>query len=127
MELETALQPVPEAPARARAVASRLADKMPATTYQDLRVVVTELVTNAVKYGPGEAIRLSVSVTGPTVRGEVVDGGDGGATIDREHSLDGTGLGLQIVDALCSDWCNPSGTGRVWFQLNRVEVDLPRA
>jgi signal transduction histidine kinase len=125
VELETALEPVPEAPARARVQASRLADSLPATTYQDLRVVITELVTNAVKHGPGEAIWLWLSVSGPTVRGEVADGGTGNATIDRAHSREGTGLGLQIVDALCSSWHNPTGTGRVRFQLRLADVDLP--
>ena len=124
MQVETALQPVPEAPARARLAASQLADKMPATTYRDLRVVVTELVTNAVKYGPEEAIRLRVWASGPMVRGEVADGGDGGAAIDREHTARGSRLGLQIVDALCSAWYNPAGTGRILFQLTPAEADL---
>ena len=119
MEVEIALDPSADAPARARAViARRFADKLPAASYQDLRVVVTELVTNAVKYGSSEGIRVWLHTSGALVRGEVVDGGKGGARVDHDHAFEGKGLGLQIVDALCSAWCNPPGAGRVWFQLH---------
>jgi two-component sensor histidine kinase len=124
MELQTALPPRAEAPARARALTTRLVDSLPATSYRDLQVVVTELVTNAVKYGPDEEIRVSVEVSGSTVRGEVADGGTGGATLDREGSADCDRLGLLIVDALCTTWDNPEGTGRVRFELNQPEAEL---
>ena len=125
MQLETALESRPEAPARARALASRFADSLPAIRYRDLQVVVTELVTNAVKHGPDDTIRLWVEVSGATVRGEVADAGDGGAAIDRRHALAGRRLGLQIVDALCRRWVNPAGTGRVLFELNQPEAEIP--
>jgi two-component sensor histidine kinase len=127
MELNTALQPRPEAPARARALTSQLVDSLPATSYRDLQVVVTELVTNAVKYGPEEEIRVSVEVSGSTVRGEVADGGTGGATLEREDFGDGDRLGLLIVDALCATWDNPEGTGRMRFELNQPETELAHA
>ena len=122
MEIELVLDPVSQAPARARAATSPLADALPAGTFRDLRIVVSELITNAVRYGPPEPIELWVSLSGSVVRGEVADAGRGGARIDRGHAAEGTGLGLQIVDALCSAWCNPSGTGRVWFHLDLDEI-----
>jgi anti-sigma regulatory factor (Ser/Thr protein kinase) len=126
MQVEALLDPTIEAPARARAVVNRLSDALPAVAHRDLRLVVTELVANAVKYGPPEAIRLWVSVSADTLRGEVVDAGTGQARIDRERPLDAGGLGLQIVDALCSAWCNPKGTGLVWFELSLVGDDPTR-
>jgi two-component sensor histidine kinase len=122
-QLQTALEPLPEAPAHARALMSQLVDSLPATSYRDLQVVLTELVTNAVKYGPDEEIRVTLEVSGPIVRGEVADGGIGGAAIDRERCMDGDRLGLQIVDALCTTWDNPAGTGRVRFELNQPEAE----
>jgi len=124
VELEAALDPRPEAPARARALTSQLVDSLPATSYRDLQVVVTELVTNAVKYGPDAEITVSLEISGSTVRGEVADGGTGGAVIDRDGNGDPEHLGLLIVDALCTTWDNPEGTGRVWFELNQPEAEL---
>src|SRR5829696_7434692 len=97
---------------------SALADRLPAGVYRDLQLVVTELTTNSVKFGPGGLIRLWLSVAPDgEVRGEIADGGAGGAAIDDDRPPEAGGLGLRIVDALCSAWCNPAGTGRVWFTL----------
>jgi two-component sensor histidine kinase len=95
-----------------------LADWLPAEVYRDLQLVVTELTTNSVKYGSGGSIRVWLSITPEDeVRGEVADDGPGGAKVDYTRPPEAGGLGLQIVDALCSAWCNPSGIGRVWFVL----------
>jgi two-component sensor histidine kinase len=118
VELIRTLRADERAPYAARAALIALSDHLPAGTHRDLQLVVTELVTNAVRYGPAEDIRVWVSVSSEgTVRGEVVDGGHGGAEIDLQRPFEDGGLGLQIVDALCSAWCNPDGTGRVWFTL----------
>ena len=116
-------EPSPLAPAQARGAARELVDLLPAGTYRDLRVVVTELVTNAVQHAPDGPIRLWLSSSGSTVRGEVTDTGVGEAEIQRAGSVEGEGLGLQIVDALCSAWCNPRGTGRVWFELGFDDLE----
>jgi two-component sensor histidine kinase len=123
VELTKILKPDIAAPRIARIAVDDLSDRLPAGIYRDLQVVLTELVTNAIRYGPAEDIRVWLFVSaGGTVRGEVADGGTGGAAIDRERSVDDGGLGLQIVDALCSAWCNPAGTGRIWFALETPAI-----
>jgi two-component sensor histidine kinase len=118
VEIFEAFEATKAAPRSARDAVQVFGERLPATTFRDLQVVVTELVTNAVRYGPSEAVEVWVSVAEDgVVRGEVADGGIGGARIDRDRSLEAGGLGLQIVDALCVAWCNPTGTGRVWFVL----------
>jgi two-component sensor histidine kinase len=111
------------APGAARSALAPLADSLPAETHRELQLVLTELVTNAIKFGPPEDVRVWVCVTSEGgVRGEVTDAGIGGAEIDPERPFEDGGLGLQIVDALCSAWCNPAGTGRVWFALEAPAI-----
>ncbi|HYZ28128.1 MAG TPA: ATP-binding protein [Thermoleophilaceae bacterium] len=84
-----------------------------------VELVVSELVTNAVRHGPGELITLRLASTpNGGIAGEVVDQGDGVVAI-REHggALAG-GLGLPIVDALTSDWGVYPGSTHVWFRFD---------
>jgi anti-sigma regulatory factor (Ser/Thr protein kinase) len=90
----------------------------------DLRLLVSELVTNAVVHGaPGEAepIDLEVTTDGP-VRVDVVDRGAGFAPGPRRSDPLG-GWGLVLVERLADRWgvAEEAGT-RVWF-----EVDVPQA
>ena len=84
-----------------------------------VELVVSELVTNAVRHGPGELITLRlVSAPDGGVAGEVVDQGDGVVAIrERGSGLDG-GLGLPIVDALTSAWGVYPGSTHVWFRFD---------
>jgi anti-sigma regulatory factor (Ser/Thr protein kinase) len=114
--LQVEFDPVPTAAAEARAALESFAESVPARAYADLRVVVTELVTNGVKYGPGKPIELSVALgRGGVLRGEVDDGGTGGVRIRAPGPLGG-GLGLVIVDAL-AEWGVYPGSSHVWFEL----------
>ena len=84
-----------------------------------LELVVSELVTNAVRHGPGELITLRlVSAPDGTIAGEVVDQGHGVVAI-REHDAGAAGgLGLPIVDALTSAWGVYPGSTHVWFRFD---------
>ena len=120
-DIELELAPTPDAARQARgSIKEVFGDEIPAATLHDLLVVVTELVTNSVKYGPGGAIevRLSVSPAG-LVRGEVRDQGANGARpAIRDSPLLVGGLGLRIVDALTERWAVDDKPGtRVWFEV----------
>jgi anti-sigma regulatory factor (Ser/Thr protein kinase) len=120
VRLELTFRPDPSAPATARdAVTRRLGDRVSADLLDDLRLVVTELVTNAVKYGPGRPVRLRLTVESATaVRGEVADDGDPTPEL-RMAAAPGEagGFGLLLVDRLASRWGVYEGSTHVWFEL----------
>ncbi|MGW3679827.1 ATP-binding protein [Streptomyces prasinus] len=94
----------------------------------DVRVCVSELVTNAVLHGvpPGRELSLVLVGEGPLVRIEVRDSG-GGSPEAREAVVDDCGgRGLRLVMALADDFgVTPHHPGKsVWavFKTDRTEV-----
>jgi two-component sensor histidine kinase len=116
--LQLRLRSAPTAPAKARAAVSVFSDVLPAEMLADLRLIVTELITNSVKYGPGGPIALTITRDEESnISGEVADGGYGGVRMRRGYDPADGGLGLQIVDALTSDWGVHPDSSDVWFEL----------
>src|ERR1044072_7600828 len=90
VRLQIELSPQKSASADAREALEVFADSISEHAYADLRVVVTELVTNGVKYGPGGPIDLSVALgSDGIVRGNVDDGGAGGVHMRAPGPLGG--------------------------------------
>jgi anti-sigma regulatory factor (Ser/Thr protein kinase) len=83
-------------------------------------LLVSELVTNAAVHARG-MVRLTVHADAHWVRIEVEDEGRGRPLLRPATQDDVDGLGLEIVDALATDW----GTERraahkvVWFEIAR--------
>ena len=117
-ELSLSLSPVPSSGAVARAaIRERFAGALRRTTFADLELVVSELVTNAVEHGRG-TIQVEVEQLEGEIRGLVSDRGDGFSYELRE--LGGTadrGRGLAIVDALVTRWGIRHGSTQVWFAI----------
>jgi anti-sigma regulatory factor (Ser/Thr protein kinase) len=114
------------APSEARrAVAAALSD-VPHRVLAELELLVTELVTNAVRHGglgEGDAIELRVIQRGRVIRVEVAEGGPGfdpaTALIPDPEAIGG--WGLLLVSRLASRWGVTRGAPNVaWF-----EMDLP--
>lgn len=104
-----------------------LDDHADSDTVDRVELVVSELVTNAVRHGPGETISLRLVATpGGGVTGEVVDQGDGHALIgEQDLTSDGLddelaegGRGLLIVDRLATAWGVEPGSTHVWFRFD---------
>src|SRR5947207_14371268 len=94
--------------------------------YQDMALLLSELVTNSVRHGSlddAELIHVRVECRPGYVSVEVVDGGTGFEQPQKPVSLpspgSGQGYGLAILDALSSNWGTTRLDGRmkVWFEL----------
>ena len=125
--MDVELESSPEAAAAARTALDKLTGRVPAGRLRDLRLLVSELVTNAVRHaglGRGDRIRLRVVVRERHVRVEVVDPGRGFTL--RQPKPDparASGWGLYLVDELADRWgVDGAGAGtRVWFELDGRE------
>jgi anti-sigma regulatory factor (Ser/Thr protein kinase) len=105
-----------EARGHVRAALSEHADP---DTVDRIELVVSELVTNSIRHGPGEPITLRLATTDEgDVVGAVEDRGEGVVEM-RQPDLDKLpgGLGLSIVDSLASDWGVYPDTTHVWFRF----------
>jgi anti-sigma regulatory factor (Ser/Thr protein kinase) len=86
----------------------------------DVRLIMSELVTNAVVHGEG-SITLGLTVEGELIRGEVVDDGGGFEREIRERGSDEIGgRGLLLVASLAQRWGVYEGSSHVWFELDRT-------
>ncbi|RPJ13666.1 MAG: ATP-binding protein [Actinobacteria bacterium] len=76
--LELTLEPVPDSIPQARQTLDRLADAVEEPLLENLRLLVSEVVTNSIRHGEGfDPIELRVSVRPLVVRVEVEDRGPG--------------------------------------------------
>ena len=107
------------APGRARDAVADFADK---ALVPNASLLVSELMTNAVKYGTGPIeLRLERPEPG-ALRCEVADQGAGFTPIARSRpTTDVGGWGLYLVEALASSWGVRDGSTHVWFELSASE------
>jgi anti-sigma regulatory factor (Ser/Thr protein kinase) len=114
------LKNAPRSSAAARRIVERLEPELDAETLANLRLLVSELVTNAIEHVPGDQdIAITVSLRGDRVRVEVNDGGPG-FTYRKRESDDpkGSGWGLHFVDLLSESWGAMTQDGAsVWFEM----------
>jgi anti-sigma regulatory factor (Ser/Thr protein kinase) len=120
MQFSFQFPPAEDAPAQARAALEVFDQILSPEVLEDLQLVVSELITNSVKFGPQRPITLSLEVgAGGLVRGEVIDQGDGRrARIEMhgEPTLAG-GWGLHLVDRVAQHWGVHEGSTHVWFEV----------
>ena len=126
-QIEVEFEAGPTAAASARNALMALEGRVEHDLLGDLRLLVSELVTNSVRHSgvrPTDRVHMVVRVTASTVRVEVADSGSGfePKPRDADRTRPG-GWGLYLVDELADRW----GVGRnhltrVWF-----EMDHPRA
>ncbi len=120
MTFDLELESSPSAPARARSALEQLGSNLSSERMRDVRLLVSELVTNAVRHAEGEAVRLVVALTGGTLRVEVHDPGQGFEVRDAPTDpLRASGWGLVLVAELSDRWgVDHTPRTRVWFEMD---------
>jgi anti-sigma regulatory factor (Ser/Thr protein kinase) len=102
-----------------RSLADWLAPAVDSDELDTARLLVSELVTNAVVHGRGD-ITLRATLDEDRLLVEVIDQGRGFERTVRQQEFAGIGgRGLAIVDAESSRWGIHDGTTHVWFELER--------
>jgi anti-sigma regulatory factor (Ser/Thr protein kinase) len=91
-------------------------------TLRNARLLMSELVTNAVRHAGGEAgeVQVLIACEGRCLHVEVIDHGEGFTPQPRQAGQDaGSGWGLHILDRLSSRWGVDRSRGtRVWFEMD---------
>jgi serine/threonine-protein kinase RsbW len=106
---------------------ARCAPALPRTVCDDVLLLMTELVTNAVRHAdtaPDRMVRIELRQAQGAVRLAVCDEGAGfapGATCPRPDETGG--WGLVLVDQIADRWAvTPTATGTcVWFEIRYEE------
>ena len=111
----------PEAPARARRELSRLRADIDPPLAETLRLLVTELVSNAVRHAGAENVSLKVLVARQAVFTEVTDNGPGFAPPEPDAARPNH-WGLFLVRRLADRWgvVRDGKSTKVWFELRRA-------
>jgi anti-sigma regulatory factor (Ser/Thr protein kinase) len=104
-------------PAAARAALRGFSHVLDRPREDASRLLVSELVTNAVKYGGEGPVRLEVTSEPSRFRAEVIDEGSGFVAREREPDQEG-GWGLPLVEELADRWGTFEGSTHVWFELD---------
>ena len=123
-EIDLRLAPEPEVVTTARHALDQLANLMPPEKLEDVRLVVSELVTNSILHAglsTEDQISLTVKVSAGSVRGRVCDPGSG-FEVPSEPSprsdMSG-GWGLPIVETISDRWgVERNRHACVWFEID---------
>lgn len=118
IEMNLTLDTTEEAPRISREKLSEIRSEVE-PRYDDLALVISELVSNSVRHSGQATVSISVKTKANGVRLEVRDRGPG---FDPDQP-DGDGMGLKIVSGVADAWgIENDGDCTVW-----VEITLPAA
>jgi anti-sigma regulatory factor (Ser/Thr protein kinase) len=115
----TSLPKSPGSAAQARRFLDRVREDVSEQAFENARLLVSELVANAVEHVREEGdIELRVALSDGVLRVEVLDPGPGFSPTPRQPGPD-RGWGLHFTDRLAARWAaDREDRARVWFELH---------
>jgi anti-sigma regulatory factor (Ser/Thr protein kinase) len=121
MNLDVDIPRDARAPSKARRAVEGLGDAIDDSIRHDVLLLVSELVTNSVKYGDEGDLKLQIRADAPRkLRIEVVN--QGASFTPKARSRPATepgGWGLHLVETLADKWGVHAGSTHVWFEIDR--------
>ncbi len=97
----------------------QLEPTLPEHVVPDMTLLISELVTNGVKYGGDGPVRLEIVQEPERIRAEIIDQGGGFTPVERDGDLSRVGgWGLHLVDELTDRWGTYEGSTHVWFEID---------
>lgn len=122
-ELSVRFDRGPTAACAARNALLALDERVDAKVLDDIRLLVSELVTNAIRHADapvGGEVALDVTIEANLVRVEVADPGQGFEPQPRDNEMDRPGgWGLYLVDRIADRWgVIRNRMNRVWFEVD---------
>lgn len=128
-DLQIDLPHSPLAPSLARQALDTLSGPIDAECMDDLRLLVSEVVTNSVRHAPPGAkglIQLTIMTTQESVRAEIRDSGPGFTFVPRSRRFNidqVSGWGLDIVRRVAESWgISNEGGVCVWFEIRNQQA-----
>ena len=111
----------------ARTALGALEPRLGEEVLDDIRLLVSELVTNAIRHADGPSggeVAVEVSINGPCIHVEVADPGAGFDPRPRDDVMTRPGgWGLYLVDRIADRWgVIRNRMTRVWFEIERTTV-----
>ncbi|MDA0185194.1 ATP-binding protein [Solirubrobacter phytolaccae] len=110
----------PAASAAARQLMERFGAEMPESMLDDARLLVSELVANAVEHAAAEGeVQVRADLSDGRLRVEVTDSGPGFTYVPRGDDARERGWGLHFTNLVASRWGIDERPTVVWFELDR--------
>lgn len=121
MNLDVDIPRDARAPMRARRAVEELGPAIDPAIQHDVVLLVSELITNSVKYGADGDLRLHIDAPAPKrLRVEVVNQGASFEPQARSRpKTEPGGWGLHLVETLADRWGVHAGSTHVWFEIDR--------
>lgn len=123
MERRVTFPLVPDAPSHARGVVGQELASLSTKVREDATLLVSELVTNAVRHAPASErseIELRIRNEPRRIRVVVADPGVGFVPAPRRPTMaDASGWGLYLVDRIADRWgVLTEDRTEVWFEID---------
>jgi anti-sigma regulatory factor (Ser/Thr protein kinase) len=112
-----------QAPGKARSALRALNGNLDPGIADDVRLLVSELVTNSLRHTGSSEIELHISGSDAVIHVDVVDHGGGFDTPLAPEPGQASGWGLFMVDRLADRWgVETDDATRVWFEFGRRDT-----